>query len=331
MRMASANPAMPKLLFWALGIQLVIGGLLIWQASTGFALFRGDDDTPAKPASQAAPAAGAQAPTATTAATTVPMPTVDGFDAERAMRWARRQVALGPRPAGSDAQRAAAAFLEPALPNGRFVDLAPAYPGLRNIEGSLPGRGREILLIAHYDTTPVPGYVGANNSAAAVGAVIELARALKRDQRAGDRPIRFLLSDGEEAPTYPVQRNFLDEGLRGSRAAAKTMDPGEVIVLDFVAQHDLQIPREQSSTPALWNRLRAAARRVGVASVFPDTTRSTIQDDHTPFLAKGIAAIDLIDFDYACWQKPCDTIDQLSTRSLDASGETVLELVRALR
>jgi hypothetical protein len=54
-------------------------------------------------------------------------------------------------------------------------------------------------------------------------------------------------------------------------------------------------------------------------------------DDHTPFVRRGIPSIDLIDFDYPCWQKPCDTMDKLSTRSLDASGETVLELVRTLR
>jgi hypothetical protein len=68
-----------------------------------------------------------------------------------------------------------------------------------------------------------------------------------------------------------------------------------------------------------------------VGAVFPDETRSEIQDDHTPFARAGMRAIDLIDFDYPCWQKPCDTLDQLSTRSLDASGEAVLQLVRQLR
>ncbi len=334
--MASSNPLTPKLLFWVLGIQIVVGGLLVWQASTGFALFRSDDDSPSvsqtAPAPAPAPASGASAtpatPTASAAASTVPTPNVDRFDAAAAMAWAQRQVDLGPRPAGSGPERAAAQLLMPALPGGHFV----AIPGgLRNIMGRLPGRGKEILLIAHYDTTPVDGYLGANNSAAAVGAVIELAKALKRDQRRTDRPIRFLLTDGEEAPTYPVQGDFMTQGLRGSRAAAPTLNPGQVIVLDFVGQANLEIPREASSTPALWNQLRAAAAQVGVAPVFPDTTRGVIEDDHTPFLDRGIPAIDLIDFDYPCWQKPCDTMDKLSERSVDAAGETVLQLVRTLR
>src|SRR5205085_348528 len=103
-------------------------------------------------------------------------------------------------PAGSPAQRRAAAFLRAALPGGRYL---PIGGGLRDIEGRIAGRGRPILVIAHYDTTPVAGYLGANNSAAAVGVVLEIARALRRE-RAGGRAVRFLLTDGEEAPTYPV-------------------------------------------------------------------------------------------------------------------------------
>jgi hypothetical protein len=311
----------PKLLFWVLGIQLLIGGLLIWQASTGFALFGGDDGS----TSTSAPAKGAPAAAATAA---IPRPKVDRFDAPAAMEWARRQVALGPRPAGSPAQRQAADLLVKALPNGRFVDIGD---GLRNIEGSIAGTGKPIVLVAHYDTTPVPGYVGANNSAAGVGAVVELAKALARDQRPGDRPIEFLLTDGEEAPTYPVEGDFYSQGLRGSRAAAPGVDAEAVIVLDFIAQKGLRIPREAGSDAALWAKLRRAARTVGVPSVFPDGLHSEILDDHTPFARAGMPAIDLIDFDYPCWQKACDTMDQLSTRALDAAGETVLQLVRELR
>lgn len=328
--MASSNPATPKLLLWALGIQLVIGGLLIWQAATDFALFRSDDGPTAPPArSEPAPAPAAEP--GATAAAAVPRPRVDRFDAAAAMRWARRQVALGPRPAGSEAARRSGEMLASALPGARFVDLGPEHPGLRNIEASLPGRGKPILLIAHYDTAPVAGHVGANDSAAGVGAVIELARVLARTQRPGDRAITFLLTDGEEAPSLPVRGDFTEVALRGSKAAAETMDPQWVIVLDFIAQKGLRIEHEAGSDPELWARLRAAARRVGVQRVFPDVTRSEIFDDHTPFARRGIPAIDLIDFDYPCWNRPCDTLDKLSVRSLDAAGEAVLELIRELR
>ena len=68
-----------------------------------------------------------------------------------------------------------------------------------------------------------------------------------------------------------------------------------------------------------------------MARYFPNATRPEILDDHTPFTRAGIPAIDLIDFDYPWWHTPEDTVDKLSQRSLDASGEAVLELLRTWR
>ncbi len=104
-----------------------------------------------------------------------------------------------------------------------------------------------------------------------------------------------------------------------------------MVLLDFIAQRQLSLPRELGSNAALWSRLRAAAARVGVARVFPNRTRDVVEDDHTPFAAAGIPAIDLIDFDYPYWHTVADTPDKLSVRSLDASGEAVLELLSPAR
>jgi hypothetical protein len=55
-----------------------------------------------------------------------------------------------------------------------------------------------------------------------------------------------------------------------------------------------------------------------------------VLDDHIPFLRAGVPSIDLIDFDFACWHRPCDNLSAVSARSVDATGETVLELLRSL-
>ena len=311
-----------------LAVQLVLaGGLLVAIASGALDNLFGGGGSKTTTTTASRPAATSEVGLSTPPPPAIPRARVNHFDATRAMGWALRQVALGPRPAGSPAERDAADFLRAALPGGRFVAIGG---GLRNIVGRLPGHGPPILLIAHYDTTPVPGYLGANNSAAAVGALVELARDLRHAP--GGRPIRFLLTDGEEAPTYPVQGDFYSQGLRGSRfAAAQPPRPGDVIVMDFVAQKGLHYTREAGSNTALWDELRVAARRVGVGSVFSGTTTEEVLDDHTPFTRLGIPAVDLIDFDYPCWQKPCDTLEQLSTRALDATGEAVYRLVRTLR
>ncbi len=252
-----------------------------------------------------------------------------GFDGAAAYSLVGRILAYGPRPAGSPAERRVADALRGSLPGGHFE----AVPGgLRNIVGAIPGREPAIVVGAHYDTTPVPGYLGANNSAAGVAAVVEIARALRRDRRRpGARAVRFALFDGEEAPAG--FSDFYAQGDRGSKAyvAAHRATTAELVLLDFIANRGLRIPREAGSDPALWARLRAAATAAGTGRAFPARTRPLILDDHTPFRQAGIPAVDLIDFDYPCWQQTCDTLAEISRASLDASGRTVLALIRAER
>ena len=279
---------------------------------------------------------GGSAPATTAAASgpaqAVPAARVNRFDARRAFALIRRQVAVGQRPAGSPQLRALAERLRPLLPSGRFEDV-PNHPGLRNIVGVLPGRRPAIVVGAHYDSeVPPPGFVGANDSAAGTAAVIELARVLRAAPRpAGAREIRFVLFDGEEEP--PGSTDFKTDALRGSKAYVRAHrgEIREMVLLDYIANKGLRLPREATSNTELWRQMRAAAGRVGVGAVFPATTQTGILDDHTPFLDAGIPAIDLIDFSYRYADTTRDTVDKLSERSLDAVGESTLELLRELR
>ena len=205
--------------------------------------------------------------------------------------------------------------------------------GPRNVVGQIPGTRPAIVLGAHYDTEAFPeGFVGANDSAAGTAAVLEAARALRRLRRpAGAPEIRFVLFDGEEE-SRPTD-DFYRDALRGSKAyvAAHRREVGAMVLLDYVGNRGLRLPREGTSDPRLWARLRSAASRVGKASTFPPGTGTGVLDDHTPFLRAGIPAIDLIDFTYRYADTLEDTIDKLDARSLDAVGETVVELLRDSR
>ncbi len=94
--------------------------------------------------------------------------------------------------------------------------------GLRNVVGVLPGRGRPILVGAHYDTKDIPGFVGANDGAGGVATVLELSRVLREGRRPCDREIRFVMFDGEESPAglarhgLPARRAPRQQGLRCS-------------------------------------------------------------------------------------------------------------------
>jgi peptidase M28-like protein len=257
----------------------------------------------------------------------VSKPTVDRFDAHAAWRLLKYQVALGPRPAGSRPSRRLARRLRRLLPHGRYQEVPG---GLRNVIGRVPGRSRRYVVVgAHYDTKDQPGFVGANDGASGTAVVTQLARTIKPHRLR--KTIVFALFDGEESPAGTPEDEFAAEGLRGSRvAAARYRRARAMVLLDFVGDRRLRIPREGYSSFALWRRLRRAARQVGAASTFPPQTQGGVLDDHIPFEQRGVRSIDLIDFDFDCWHRRCDDLDAVSARSLDAVGETMVDFLASL-
>jgi hypothetical protein len=287
-----------------LALQLVLGIALIALVATDNVPFAdGDDADDARPA----------------------RPTVDRFDSAAAWRLLEDQVELGPRPAGSEASRQLAERLRRLLPEGRFQSVPG---GLRNVIGTVRGREPGYIVVgAHYDTKDIDGFVGANDGASGTAVVTELARTVERPRHT----IHFVLFDGEESPRGVDDAQFAEEGLRGSKVAARRFRQARAMVLlDFVGDRRLGIPREGLSNLRLWSQLRAAARRAGTIRAFPDESQGRVQDDHLPFLQAGVPSIDLIDFDFRCWHRLCDDLSAVSERSVDVSGETVLELIRGL-
>jgi len=259
----------------------------------------------------------------------------DRFDAKAAYALLEEQVGYGQRPAGSPQLRRLAIELRRQLPDGQFEPI-PGEPGLRNVVSVLPGATPGIVVGAHYDTLVKPkGFVGANNGAAGTAIVVELARALvEARQPAAGREVSFVLFDGEEPEAGLPEEgaDFYNEGLRGSRAyvAAHPGQTSQMILLDYVGGEGLRLPREATSTEALWERLRLAANAVGASEYFPAGTGPAITDDHTPFLRAGVPAIDLIDWSYPGHDLR-DGLDRISVQSLDAVGEAVAQLVDELR
>jgi len=250
-------------------------------------------------------------------------PTTDRFDSDAAWDLLKYQVELGPRPAGSPESRRLGQRLRRLLPRGRFQQVPG---GLRNVVGTVRGREPGYVVVgAHYDTKQIPGFVGANDGASGTATVTQIARQIRRPRHT----IHFILFDGEEAP--PGARSFYRGGLRGSKvAAARYRDARAMVLLDFVGDKRLRIPREGYSSERLWSRLRRSARAVGAGRTFPDATQGTVQDDHLPFLEEGVPSIDLIDFDFGCFHRTCDDLSAVSERSLDAVGETVMHMLASL-
>lgn len=259
------------------------------------------------------------------------------FDAGRAWEHLRRQVALGPRPAGSPALEATRRYIRDELERAGITvreqtfDAGTPVGTLRmvNLIATLPGqRAERIALGSHYDTKRFSQFrfVGASDGASSTAVLLEIGRVLQQRDRAFT--IELIFFDGEEATlrdwagtdhTYG-SRHYVETAARET-----TLDGLEALVLlDMVGDRNLNFRRESSSTPWLTDVVWAAAARLGYAAQFLEQ-RTAIEDDHYPFLEVGVRATDIIDLDYPAWHTPADDLDQVSARSLEITGRTVLE------
>lgn len=255
------------------------------------------------------------------------------FNAERAFADLRRQVKIGPRPAGSAGGRREVRLIKRRLKAAGVKDVRVQRPW-RNVVARIPGRSPGTMLVgAHHDTKDgIPGFVGANDGASGVAVLLEIARVMPK--RLPGRSLTLVFFDAEETRgDIP----FLADGIRGSRQFVRYASEGGrqgsprlgamrgLYLLDMVGDCGLRIPRESHSSPGLYNRLRGPA--------FGGDTEG-LSDDHIPFREAGIPAVDVIDFDYgpgprpgAWWHTPQDTIGKVCPRSLEQVGKAV---VRAL-
>ncbi len=255
------------------------------------------------------------------------------FDAERAYQHVIAQMEFGPRIPGSEAHTDTVAYIQSELEeNGWTVDTQNAesfgHP-LVNVIGKRGSGSDWIILGAHYDSRffadhdpdpqnhslPVPG---ANDGASGVAVLLELAKILPEDL---DREIWLVFFDLEDQGRIEGW-----DWILGSKAFVQDLDgsPDAVVIIDMIGDSDLNIHREKSSDAELVNEIWQIASDLGYADYFIENEKYTILDDHSPFLAAGMKAIDIIDFDYPYWHTVEDTADKVSPSSLKTVGDVLL-------
>jgi Zn-dependent M28 family amino/carboxypeptidase len=268
------------------------------------------------------------------------------FDANRAFADLAAQVEIGPRPAGSPAAHRTAELIASRMREASLTGVTIQSPWenvLGTIPGSLPGT---VIVAAHYDTkNAIPNFVAANEGAAGVAVLLELARALP-PQLAGPS-VQLVAFDASEPRG---DREFDHDGARGSRqfvayaragGAQSTPPLNEIramVLFDLVGDCDLQLPYEPHSDKNLYALFAVAAAELnGDAGPFRFNT-FPVTDDHSPFLDAGIPAVDFIDFTYGpgappgdYWHTPADTLDKVCRSSLATVGETALRAIPRVR
>ncbi len=267
------------------------------------------------------------------------------FNEIRAMRYAREVVAFGSRPMGSANHKKLENYIIDHLKGDSVeedVFTADTVEGkfpVRNLIAKFPGTREGIIVIAgHYDTNyPLrnTGYVGANDGGSSTAILLEMANQFRGKKREG-YSVWLLWTDGEEA----VKEWGTTERLYGVRhLAEKWQNDGTLkkvrafLLADMIGDGDLNVDRDTNSTPWLEDLVYQAAAKLGYQSHFFGRT-ITVEDDHLPFVQRGVPSADLIDLDYGYGNvfhhTPQDTLDKLSPKSIDIVGSVILETVRSL-
>ena len=260
---------------------------------------------------------------------------------------------FGPRPAGSAAHDAAAAWLLETMRGAGLEQVRawplPGRPRLRNLVGVLPGEpgGGEVLLTAHYDTVSASPGAGddASGCAVAIAAAAELRRTPLR------HTVRVVLFDGEETGLHGSRASLRVRGEAGSDATLAVLNlemlgwresPGATILA-------WGVPRDgRLAQPPAWlvHALLRAGEAVGWPLALTDptlrllsqllvrSTRPAFGTDADPFLAAGVPAVTLSDSPLLAldpaYHTAADTAERLDAARLAHWTEATAAAVRRL-
>jgi glutaminyl-peptide cyclotransferase len=274
------------------------------------------------------------------------------FDGAKAYEYAREFAAIGPRWPTGPGHVKAEEFLRAhclsehlACEEDAFTADTPIGPvPLRNFivrfQGVKPG---VIVLGTHYETNyPLRtiNFVGANDGASTTGLLMAIGDRLREATAQGKKldgySVWLVFFDGEEAieswsetdSTYGSRHLAARWGRDGTLSQIKAF-----LLTDMIGDKDLDIQRETNSTAWLVALVAQAAKKFGDERYFFQKDMA-VEDDHLPFVQRGVPSIDIIDLDYgpnnSYHHTAQDTMDKISARSLTIDGDVIMETIRLI-
>ena len=247
----------------------------------------------------------------------------DEISGRRARATVERLAALGPRVAGSTAERRAGALVARRLRDlgyrvGTQRVRLPGGGGSRNVVALGPGRPR-VIVAAHLDG--VAGGRAANDNASGVAAALEVARALR-----GRRGVMVVALGAEERVQTGSRVHLgaarLVEGLGSGRRNIRA-----AIVLDMVGVGSWVAVRGLADSPSpLARDLVNRGRALGLRSRYlPDAGLS----DHRELALAGTPAAWIQRRREDCWHRACDTAERVSAAALAEAARLAASSARA--
>ncbi len=277
------------------------------------------------------------------------------FNADSAYVFIEKQVAMGPRVPGTPTQKVAADWMANKLRSfGAKVTVQEStvtvYDGTRvpmyNVIGAYkPEEKKRVALFAHWDTRPFADMdterkdepiLGANDGGSGVGVLLEIARLIEKTPP--NVGVDIILFDVEDYGVERAETYCLGSQYWGKNPHVPGYKAMYGILLDMVGAKDAIFHQEGHSLAfarPIVDKVWKAANRAGYSSYFPYRQVNPITDDHyfVNTLTK-IPTIDIIQYDPhtekgfgAFWHTHDDDMDIISTTTLKAVGQTVLETI----
>ena len=274
------------------------------------------------------------------------------------LKLTQQYIAVAPkRYIGSPGHLAAQNFIKshfaPEAAKGNFIDDAftartpigqlTMHNLLVKFPSNNPAKKDGIIVLAtHYETNywlKDIDFIGANDGACTTALLIALGQYYRTHPPQG-YSVWLLFTDGEES----INSAWTDsDSLYGTRhIAAKWTADGTIshikafVLADMIGWKEMNIDREQNSTPWLLDMLGKAGKDTGHTSYLFHESQG-VDDDHIPFKQRGVPVLDIIDFEYGTSTDPeafhhtaLDTMDKLSATSLQVSADLFLDMVKLI-
>ena len=259
------------------------------------------------------------------------------FNGARAFEDLQNVVKFGPRPPGSSALEETRRYISMDLAadgievwHDKFSAATPAGGiAMTNVIGIVPGDSPSVVAVAgHYDTARLERirFVGANDGGSSTALLLELARVLALRKNRLTYWVVFF--DGEEA----LKQWSASDSLYGSRHMTEQLEADgrlreirALVLVDMIGDRHLAILRESNSTPWLSDIVFESARDLGYGRYF-EGGEFPVEDDHLPFLRKGVPSVDIIDLTpFKSYHHTAqDTLDKCSPESLGIVGRVIM-------
>jgi hypothetical protein len=284
------------------------------------------------------------------------------FNHDSAYTYVARQVAFGPRVPNTPAHKACAAWLAGELERfGAKIyvqeTVLTAYNNDRleakNIIGSFhPDRSKRVMLFAHWDSRPYSDrdvesnhykpIDGADDGASGVGVLLEIARQTGLNDAGIGIDIIFFDAEDYGSPEF-MSGTKPDTWCLGSQFWAKNPHTPNYraeygILLDMVGARNATFYKEAASVyraAPVVEKVWTTAKNLGYGKFFVNANGGAITDDHLPVMAgRGFPCIDIIHLNPHSphgfgnhWHTQQDMMDNIDRETLQAVGQTVLEVI----